>query len=77
MIEQLCTEEQKADYLPRMATGELRSAYSMTEPHAGSDVQAIRTRAVREGGEWVLNWAERCWSRTAWRACRYACGDRS
>src|SRR5271156_1642112 len=55
MIENYGTDEQKENYLPRMATGELRAAYSMTEPHAGSDVQAIRTRAVRDGDEWVLN----------------------
>lgn len=42
MIQNFGTEEQRRSYLPRMATGELRSAYSMTEPHAGSDVQAIR-----------------------------------
>lgn len=48
------TEEQRERYLPRMATGELRFAYSMTEPHAGSDVQAITTRAVREGDEFVI-----------------------
>ncbi len=47
------TEEQRERYLPRMATGELHFAYSMTEPHAGSDVQAIRTRAVREGDDYV------------------------
>ncbi|SNT36075.1 acyl-CoA dehydrogenase family protein [Rhodococcoides kyotonense] len=46
MIENYGTEEQRERYLPRMATGELRSAYSMTEPHAGSDVQAIRTKAT-------------------------------
>ena len=67
MIENYGTEEQKADYLPRMATGELRSAYSMTEPHAGSDVQAIRTRAVREGGEWVLN-GQKMWVTNGLRA---------
>jgi alkylation response protein AidB-like acyl-CoA dehydrogenase len=50
MIKAYGTEEQRQRYLPRMATGELHSAYSMTEPHAGSDVQAIRTTAtVRDG----------------------------
>jgi alkylation response protein AidB-like acyl-CoA dehydrogenase len=39
------TEEQKQRYLPRMATGEVRGAFSMSEPHCGSDVAAIRTRA--------------------------------
>ena len=37
------TEEQRSRYLPRLASMELRSSFSMTEPHAGSDVQAIRT----------------------------------
>jgi alkylation response protein AidB-like acyl-CoA dehydrogenase len=55
MINGFGTPEQKERYLPRMATGELHSAYSMTEPHAGSDVQAISTRAVREGSEYVLS----------------------
>ena len=53
MIRTHGTDEQRERYLPRMATGELRFAYSMTEPHAGSDVQAIRTRAVRDGDEYV------------------------
>ncbi len=53
MIKTFGTDEQRERYLPRMATGEIRSAYSMTEPHAGSDVQAIRTRAVRDGDELV------------------------
>ena len=51
MIRTYGTDEQRQRYLPRMATGELRFAYSMTEPHAGSDVQSIRTRAVRDGDE--------------------------
>lgn len=55
MIERFGTDEQRATYLPRMASGELRAAYSMTEPHAGSDVQAIRTRARRDGDEWVID----------------------
>jgi alkylation response protein AidB-like acyl-CoA dehydrogenase len=55
MINSFGTVEQKERYLPRMATGELHSAYSMTEPHAGSDVQAISTRAVRDGAEYVIS----------------------
>ncbi len=48
------TEEQKAHYLPRMATGEVRGAFSMSEPGCGSDVAAIQSRAVREGDDYVL-----------------------
>jgi alkylation response protein AidB-like acyl-CoA dehydrogenase len=49
------TEEQKAHYLPRMATGEVRGAFSMSEPGCGSDVAAIQSRAVRDGDDFVLN----------------------
>jgi hypothetical protein len=45
------TEEQRARLLPRMATGEVRGAFSMSEPGCGSDVAAIRTRAVRAGAD--------------------------
>ncbi|UFS58096.1 acyl-CoA dehydrogenase family protein [Subtercola endophyticus] len=55
MIMTYGSEEQKLHYLPRMVTGEMRSAYSMTEPQAGSDVQAITTRARREGDEFVID----------------------
>jgi hypothetical protein len=47
MIRQHGTDEQKHRLLPRMATGETRGAFSMSEPEVGSDVAAIRTRAVR------------------------------
>ncbi|MCF6387022.1 acyl-CoA dehydrogenase family protein [Mycobacterium sp. MBM] len=52
MIRQHGTDAQKKHYLPRMATGEVRGAFSMSEPELGSDVAAIRTKAVRdaEGG---------------------------
>ena len=50
MIRQHGTDEQKQRFLPRMATGEVRGAFSMSEPELGSDVAAIRTRAVREAG---------------------------
>ncbi|GLY67964.1 acyl-CoA dehydrogenase family protein [Amycolatopsis taiwanensis] len=43
------TEEQKRKYLPRMATGEVRGAFSMSEPDLGSDVSAVRTKATRTG----------------------------
>jgi alkylation response protein AidB-like acyl-CoA dehydrogenase len=49
------TEEQKQRWLPKMATGELRAALSMSEPGAGSDVQAIQCRGVRDGDHYVVN----------------------
>jgi alkylation response protein AidB-like acyl-CoA dehydrogenase len=67
MIQNFGTEEQKRRYLPRMATGEWRSAYSMTEPHAGSDVQAIRTRARRDGDEYVID-GQKMWVTNGLRA---------
>ncbi len=48
------TQEQKDYFLPRMATGEVRSALSMSEPGLGSDVAAIRTAARRDGDDYVL-----------------------
>ena len=57
MILQHGTEEQKQRYLPRMATGEVRGAFSMSEPGCGSDVAAIKTKAVRDGEseDWTIN----------------------
>ncbi|GAB40418.1 acyl-CoA dehydrogenase family protein [Gordonia sputi] len=49
------TEEQKEKYLPRMATGEIRATMALTEPGGGSDLQAMRTSAVRDGDEYVIN----------------------
>ena len=49
------TDEQRQRYLPRLAAGELRCCFMMTEPEAGSDVRAIRTTARREGDELVVN----------------------
>jgi alkylation response protein AidB-like acyl-CoA dehydrogenase len=49
------TDEQKQRFLPRMATGEIRGAFSMTEPECGSDVQAIRSSAVRDGDDYIVN----------------------
>ena len=52
------TEQQKQRYLPRMARGETVGAIAMTEPGTGSDLQGIRTRAVRDGDHYVLSGAK-------------------
>jgi len=49
------TDEQRERWLPRMATGDLRAALSMSEPAAGSDVQAIECRARKEGDEYIVS----------------------
>jgi acyl-CoA dehydrogenase len=49
------TEEQKRRWLPRLASGELVGAIAMSEPAAGSDLQGVRTRAVRDGDHYVVN----------------------
>ena len=49
------TEEQKRRYLPRLATGELLAAYSLSEPGAGSDAASLQTMAVRKGDRYILN----------------------
>src|SRR4051794_31660737 len=49
------SDEQKEKYLPRMATGEIRAAFSLSEPGLGSDVQAISTRAKKDGASYVIN----------------------
>ncbi|MBJ7332843.1 MAG: acyl-CoA dehydrogenase family protein [Solirubrobacteraceae bacterium] len=52
------TEEQKNHYLPKMATGEIRASFSLSEPEAGSDVQAIKTTATKTGDHWEINGAK-------------------
>ena len=49
------TGDQRASYLPRLASGELRAGLALTEPEAGSDVQAGRTTATKDGEEYVIN----------------------
>jgi acyl-CoA dehydrogenase len=49
------TEAQKQQWLPRMATGEFITAIAMTEPGTGSDLQAVKTRATRDGDDYILN----------------------
>src|ERR671919_2771737 len=55
LINKFGTDEQKESFLPRMATGELRAAFSLSEPEVGSDVQGIKATATKNGDAWVLN----------------------
>ena len=52
------TEEQKTRWLPKLATGELIGAIAMTEPGTGSDLQGVRTTAIKKGNRYVLNGAK-------------------
>lgn len=54
------TEEQRREFLPRLATGELIGCYCLTEPEAGSDAAALATRCEQDGDEWVIN-GEKIW----------------
>ena len=49
------TEDQKSTYLPRLVSGEIITAIAMTEPHTGSDLQGIKTTAVKDGDSYILN----------------------
>jgi alkylation response protein AidB-like acyl-CoA dehydrogenase len=67
MIRMHGTEEQRRTWLPRLASCEVRAAFSMTEPHAGSDVQAIRTAAVRDDDDYVIS-GQKMWVTNGWRS---------
>ena len=67
MLRQHGTEEQKQRLLPKMATGEVRGAFSMSEPGCGSDVSAIKTKAVLDGDEWVVD-GQKMWLTNGSRA---------
>jgi len=54
-VERFGTAEQKAEWLPKFASGEIRGGLALTEPNAGTDLQAIRTTAVRDGDDYVIN----------------------
>jgi alkylation response protein AidB-like acyl-CoA dehydrogenase len=54
-VQRFGTEAQKREFLPRFASGELRGGVALTEPDCGTDLQAIRTTAVREGNHYVIN----------------------
>ncbi|MGB0553753.1 MAG: acyl-CoA dehydrogenase family protein [Alphaproteobacteria bacterium] len=54
-VQRFGTEDQKRHWLPKFATGELRGGIALTEPGGGTDLQAIRTRAVQDGDSYILN----------------------
>ncbi len=54
-VQRFGTEEQKQAYLPRFATGELRGGIALTEPDCGTDLQAVRTVAKKEGEQYIIN----------------------
>jgi alkylation response protein AidB-like acyl-CoA dehydrogenase len=54
------TQEQKVKYCPKLASLEMVGCFALTEPNAGSDAAAIKTRAVRDGDDWILN-GEKIW----------------
>jgi len=54
------SEDQKQKYLPGIAAGTQRSAFGLSEPQAGSDVMGMRTKAVKDGDDWILN-GTKCW----------------
>ena len=58
LVERFGTAAQKREFLPRFATGELRGGLALTEADGGTDLQAIRTRAVRDGDHYVINGAK-------------------
>lgn len=63
------SEEMKRTYLPKVASGEMKMAFSVTEPNAGTDTPHIETTAVRDGDAWVIN-GRKVWSSNAQNADR-------
>lgn len=63
------SEEMKRQYLPKIASGEMKMAFSVTEPNAGTDTPHIETTAVRDGDDWVIN-GRKVWSSNAQNADR-------
>jgi butyryl-CoA dehydrogenase len=55
LIKRFGTDEQRSHWLPRLATGEVRGAFSLSEPDSGSDSQALRTKAEPDGDEYLVN----------------------
>src|SRR6202000_1791468 len=77
-IQLFASDELKHRFLPKCATGEWSPAFALSEPEAGSDPAAMRTTAVKDGDEWVIN-GQKCWITNAGIAdfyCVFATTDR-
>jgi alkylation response protein AidB-like acyl-CoA dehydrogenase len=59
-VQKFGSDEIKSEFLPKFASGELRGGVALTEPDCGTDLQAIRTRAIRDGEDYVIN-GEKMW----------------
>ena len=53
------TPEQQAEWLPKLATGEVIASFALTEPEAGSDAASLRTTAIRDGDHYIVNGTKR------------------
>lgn len=60
------TDEQKKDWLPKLASGEVTASFALTEPEAGSDPSTLRTSARRDGDEWLINGGKCYITNAAW-----------
>jgi short/branched chain acyl-CoA dehydrogenase len=58
LVEAMASDEQRREYLPRLARGESITAFGLTEPHGGSDAGNMQTRARRDGEDWVIDGAK-------------------
>ena len=54
-LQRFGTEEQRREWLPKFASGEMRGGLALTEPSCGTDLQAIRTHAVKDGNDYIIN----------------------
>lgn len=70
-VERFGTEGQKAAWLPKFASGEIRGGLALTEPNAGTDLQAIRTTAIRDGDDYIIN-GSKTWISNAINASCFA-----
>ena len=62
------TEEQKKEWLPRLSSGEALGCYGLTEPGSGSDAAALKTKATRDGDDWIINGSKQFITNGSWAA---------
>ena len=60
------TDEQKKEWLPRLSSGEILGCYALTEPGSGSDAAALKTKATRDGDDWIINGSKQFITNGSW-----------